>query len=199
MNGSVATRYANALFEEALAKSVEMKIYGHLGMLYSSMKAEAELQYLLNNPCVSRTEKFNLLVTASGILKDNQRKANEDNAMYDKSEVDIVLYTRFLHLVLEHGRESFLRMIVLVYGDLVREHHKIIRVIFETAVPVNETVKEKMKERVEARTGKKVECVTHVRPELIGGFRLRIGDTRYDYSFATKLENIKKRFLCQNN
>lgn len=195
MNGSIATRYARALFLEAQAQFVDKIVYDHLGMLYSSMKAAPDLQFALANPRVDKDTKYKLLVTASGI--NSGAWAKEGTAPVVQS-YDHTLYTRFLQLVLEHHREQHLRMMILVYSDLYREHYKIDKIVFETAVPASPENIEKVKERVSAKTGREVECVTHVRPELIGGFRLRIGDIRYDYSYATKLENIKKRFLCQN-
>ena len=195
MNGSIATRYATALFEEAKAQFVEMKIYEHLGMLHSSMKATPDLQYALTSPRVSKEEKYKLLITASGINVEAWGKAGSEPVV---QSYDMTLYTRFLQLVLQHGREAYLRMMIFVYSDLVREANNIFRIVFETAVPASPEVIEKVKQKVAAKTGKKIECVTNVRPSLIGGFRLRIGDIRYDYSYATKLENIKKRFLCQN-
>lgn len=190
MNGSIATRYARALFMEAQAQFVDKIVYDHLGMLYSSMKAAPDLQYALANPRVSMDVKYRLLVTASGI---NAGAWAKEGVAPVAQSYDHTLYTRFLQLVLEHHREQHLRMMILVYSDLYREHHKIDRVIFETAVPASAENIEKVKARVSAKTGREVECVTHVRPELIGGFRLRIGDVRYDYSYATRLEKIKQR------
>ena len=175
---------------EAQAQFVDKIVYDHLGMLYSSMKAAPDLQYALANPRVSMDVKYRLLVTASGI---NAGAWAKEGVAPVAQSYDHTLYTRFLQLVLEHHREQHLRMMILVYSDLYREHHKIDRVIFETAVPASAENIEKVKARVSAKTGREVECVTHVRPELIGGFRLRIGDVRYDYSYATRLEKIKQR------
>lgn len=193
MNGSIATRYARALFLEAKAQFVDQTVYDHLGMLYSSMKAAPDLQFALANPRVDKDTKYKLLVTASGI--NSGAWAKEGTAPVAQS-YDHTLYTRFLQLVLEHNREQHLRMMIYVYRDLFREHYEIDRIIFETAVEPSPENVEKVKARVSAKTGRKVECVTRVRPELIGGFRLSIGDKRYDYSYATKLEKIKSKFLC---
>ena len=97
MNGSIAKRYATALFEEAKAQFVDQQIYDLLGMLHTTMKAEPDLQMTLINPRVTAEKKYKLLVLASGIDPEAT-----------------TLYTRFLHLLLENHRENQLRMIIFV-------------------------------------------------------------------------------------
>jgi len=174
-NGSIATRYARALFEEALVQGLDLQVYESLGMLYHNMKAEPELQSVIISPRISDEKKYQLLCTASGTVEEDS------------------LFNRFLKLVLKHGRESYLRTIIFVYFDLYREHHGIDRVVFETATPMDDEVLQKVSQKVASKTGRKVELATAIRPELIGGFRISVGDVRYDYSYQTKLKNIKKR------
>ncbi|MBQ7157787.1 MAG: ATP synthase F1 subunit delta [Bacteroidaceae bacterium] len=174
-NGSIAARYARALFEEAKAQGVDRRVYDCLTMLHADMKAEPELQSVLISPRIAPDKKLQLLMLASG--------ADSTDA----------LYMRFLKLVISHGREAYMRTIIFVYSDMYREHHGIDRVVFETAKPMDAEVLDAVTRKVEAKTGHTVELVTSVRPELIGGFRIRIGDRRYDYSYQTKLFNIRKR------
>ena len=178
MNGSIAKRYATALFEEAKAQFVDQQIYDLLGMLHTTMKAEPDLQMTLINPRVTAEKKYKLLVLASGIDPEAT-----------------TLYTRFLHLLLENHRENQLRMIIFVYRDMYREHHGIDHVVFETAVPADDATLEHLTEHIKAYRHREVECVRKVNPRLIGGFRLRIGDRRYDFSYQHQLELIRKE-LC---
>lgn len=46
-----------------------------------------------------------------------------------------------------------------------------------------------------ARLGKKVTLENHVRPELVGGVRVIVENRMLDYSFAGRLEALKKRML----
>ncbi|MBR1520823.1 MAG: F0F1 ATP synthase subunit delta [Bacteroidaceae bacterium] len=175
MNGSVAKRYAKALFEEAKEQFVDGQVYAHLGTLHSNMKATPDLQMALINPRVSPEKKYSLLLLASGLDPEAT-----------------TLYTRFLQLLLKNHRENKLRLIIFVYRDLYREYHQIDRVVFETAVPVERAMVEKLIQSIKRHTGREVECETKVKPSLIGGFRLRIGDHRYDYSYQYKLEKIRE-------
>ena len=178
MNGSIAKRYAIALFEEAKAQFVDQQIYELLGMLHTTMKAEPDLQMALINPHVTMEKKYTLLMLAS--------KLNAEST---------TLYTRFLRLLLENRRENQLRLIIFVYQDMYREHYSIDHVEFESAVPVDEAIIEHLIEHIKEHRHREVECVCKVNPRLIGGFRLRIGDRRYDYSYRHQLEKIRKE-LC---
>ena len=178
MNGSIAKRYAIALYEEAKEQFVDRQIYDHLGMLYQSMVAEPDMQMTLLNPRVTLERKHTLLLMASGLDPD----AN-------------TLYTRFLHLLLENRRENQLRLIIFIYRETYRREHGIDRVVFETAVEVDDKIIDHLTEHIKAYRHREVECVREVNPRLIGGFRLRIGDRRYDYSYRHQLELIRKE-LC---
>ena len=81
------------------------------------------------------------------------------------------LYTRFINLVLAHKRETLLPFIAYIYIHLYRKVKKITRVRFT------------------------IEFSGHVEPELIGGFRLRIGNYRIDASYATQLRDIRTGLL----
>lgn len=177
-NGSIAKRYATALFEEAKAQFMDQQIYERLGVLHSTMKAEPELQMALINPHVTTEKKYQLLLLASGLDLESTN-----------------LFTRFLWLLLENHREDQLRMIIFIYREMYRELHDIDYVVFETAVPVDDATIEHLTERIKAHRHRKVEYKCKVNPRLIGGFRLRIGDRRYDYSYQHQLELIRKE-LC---
>ncbi|MBQ6964199.1 MAG: F0F1 ATP synthase subunit delta [Bacteroidaceae bacterium] len=177
-NGSIAKRYAKALFEEAREQFVDEQIYKHFGMLYAMMKKEPDLLIALINPRVSSEKKYALLLLASGLDPEAT-----------------TLYTRFIWLLLKNRRENQLRMIIFIYRDMFREYHEIDRVVFETAVPVDEDTIDRLTKRIQRHTHRTVECEQKVNPKLIGGFRLRIGDHHYDHSYKHQLEQIRQR-LC---
>ena len=178
MNGGIAKRYATALFEEAKAQFMDQQVYDLLGVLQKSMKAEPDLQMALINLHVTAEKKYNLLLLASGLDPDTS-----------------TLYTRFLRLLLKHHRENQLRLIIFIYQEIYRKHHGIDHVVFETAVEADDAIIDHLTEHIKAHRHKTVECERIVNPRLIGGFRLRIGDRRYDYSYKHQLERIRKE-LC---
>ncbi|MBQ9362447.1 MAG: ATP synthase F1 subunit delta [Bacteroidaceae bacterium] len=184
INGSIATRYSRALFEEARAQFIDKDVYEYMNTLYDNMQTVPHLQAAIHNPRVAKEKKFRLLVTSSGINADtvSQMGGNKNT-----------LYTRFLRLVLEHQRENHLRTMILVYREIFREYHQIDHIIFETATKADESLLQKVEAKVHALTGRGVELEAVVRPELIGGCCLRVADLLYDYSYRTRLQNIRKQ------
>ena len=210
--GSIATRYSRALFEEARAQSVDKYIYGYLGALYDNMSVVPEAQRALLNPRIKNEYKFKLLYVGSGLKagdqmpkgfldnlialfkgeKNNLIPIDGDEKNKDTEEKASELYQRFLWLVLKHERISVMRLIILVYKELYREHHNIDHVMFASAMELDKSIEKKIEKKIHEKTGREVELEMFVRPELIGGFWVVIGDKLYDYSYLTRLQNIRK-------
>ena len=163
--GTISSRYAKALFSLAKEKGLETRVYDDMKMLADSFSLEPGLRVALGNPILPAEEKLKLLTAAGGIEVSD-------------------LYERFMHLVLEHKRESLLLFMAHIYIHLYRKDKRITRVQFSTAVPVSKE-----------ETGSTIEFSGIVQPELIGGFRLRIGNYRIDASYATQLRDIRSRLL----
>ena len=172
--GIISSRYAKALFSLAKEKGQESRVYEDMKMLASSFSEEPGLEDAINNPIIPADEKFKLLITAGGVEVSD-------------------LYKRFIHLLLEHKRENFLLFMAHVYIHLYREDKRITRVLFSTAVPVNDEVKEHLQNKLKEETGSTIEFSGIVQPELIGGFRLRIGNYRIFYVKRRKNRNYFKR------
>lgn len=174
--GTLSSRYAKALFFLAKDKGQEDRVYKDMKMLAESFSAEPALQAALGNPLLADDEKVKLLTAAGGIEVSD-------------------LYVRFIRLVLQHKREAFLLFMVHIYIHLYRKDKRIARVLFSTAVPVDEEVKGHLTDKLKEETGCTIEFSGDVRPELIGGFCLRIGNYRIDASYATQLRDIRNQLL----
>lgn len=174
--GTISSRYAKALFSLAKEKGQESRVYDDMKMLTDSFSLEPELRVALGNPIIPAKEKLKLLTAAGGIEVSD-------------------LYERFIRLVLQHKRENFLLFMAHIYIHLYRKNKCITRVQFSTAVPVDEEVKEHLQNKLKEETGSTIEFSGIVQPELIGGFRLRIGNYRIDASYATQLRDLRSRLL----
>ena len=179
--GSIAIRYSRALFEEARSKSVDKYIYDYLGALYDNMSTVPEAPRAFMNPNAPSKD-----VTKS--LKQS-KKANEADT---PEAIAIDLYQRFMWLVLKHERIYLMRFIIFVYKDLYRKHHNIYHVIFATATEIDKSLQQKVIDKIQTLTGWEVELETRIRPDLIGGFWVVIRDRLYDFSYRTRLQNIRK-------
>ncbi|MDO4755167.1 MAG: F0F1 ATP synthase subunit delta [Parabacteroides sp.] len=174
--GTISSRYAKALFSLAKENKKESLVYNDMKMLADSFLLEPKLKVVLNNPIISEEEKVKLLIAAGGIEVTD-------------------LYKRFILLVLRQKREECLPFMAHHYIHLFREDKRITRIQFSTAVPVSDKVKQHLQDKLKEETGCTVEFTGIVQPELIGGFRLRIGNKRIDASYITQLKEIHNRLL----
>ena len=65
----------------------------------------------------------------------------------------------------------------------------------ESAAPLTPKQNAAIRERLGRRLDKQVLTENEVRPELLGGFRVRIGDTLHDFSLHTQLELLRKQWI----
>lgn len=184
--GSIATRYSRALFEEAREKSVDKYIYDYLGALYNNISTVPEAQKVLLNPRTKKDHKFKLLLIASGLKQDE--KGNKPVSSANGAD----LYQRFLWLVMKHNRINLMRFIIYVYQDMYRKHHNIDHVIFATAKEIDKPLEQEVIDKIHTITGREVELETRIKPDLIGGFWVVVDDKLYDFSYRTRLQNIRK-------
>ena len=59
----------------------------------------------------------------------------------------------------------------------------------------NVEVKQKIRRKFDAIAGRKIDLSIQTNPELLAGYRIRIGDDVYEDSISRSLENLKKSLL----
>lgn len=170
----IAGRYAKALFDLALEQNALEKINGDMKLIYEVSSQNRDLLLLLKTPVVNTGKKKTILrkVFASYISE---------------------LSMRFLELMTQKGRETYLREIANQFKILYNRHHNIIEAQVTLAYEDEEVVAE-LKKLIENYTRAKVQISSHVDQQLIGGFVLKFADNQYDASLQKKLKNIKAQF-----
>lgn len=101
----------------------------------------------------------------------------------------------FLQIVVDKRRQRILRDIAREYRALVDEHHGREHVEVTVARPLDESTQRKVAERLSAVLGREAIPHVRVRPEILGGFVVRTGDTIYDASVRRRLEGLRRRLL----
>ena len=177
MGGSVARRYAKALFEIGVAEGNYERLGQELADLARAYTESADLRVVLENPVIKPSEK-------QGIL----------NALLPRIAPSPSVQ-RFARLLLERGRIGILRAASRVYSDLADERAGQVRATVTAAAALSPPDLDRVRKALEARTGRKVLIQTAVDPSLIGGVVARVGDLVLDGSVRTQLDEMRLRLL----
>jgi F-type H+-transporting ATPase subunit delta len=97
----------------------------------------------------------------------------------------------FLGVLLENGRISLLDRVALVVADFVRARLGREIATIETPVPLSDDESDRLVHRLGAKLGVTLIPKVEMKPELIGGLRVRVGDTMYDASVAGNLAGLR--------
>ncbi|MDE5888210.1 MAG: F0F1 ATP synthase subunit delta [Muribaculaceae bacterium] len=180
-NGLIPQRYAKALYKYALEKGNTESLYNIMKVVINSFESNPDLQKVLSNPFVNDDDKEKLLLSAAG-----------------KDAGDA--YTRFVKLILDHGRADYSYLMMLAYRDLYRKENNISRVKISTASSLSPTLMERLHSLVrDSFKGSVLEFSEVVDPDLIGGFVIDVDSVRMDASLSNELEQIRQTLLRSNS
>ncbi len=166
-----ARRYAQAIFQIAQANNNLDEWKKELHKLADLMK-DREIVDLIDHPKVS----FNL---KAELIKQKLNASNE-------------LVLNLCYLLILKGRIKNADQIAEEYDNLVDEQRGIKHAVVTTAVPLDESDKNKVTGQLEKITGKKVTVKLKVNPSILGGIIARIEDTLIDGSVRNRLELLRK-------
>jgi len=166
-----ARRYAQAIFQIAQAKNNLDEWQKELRKLSDLMK-DREIVDLIDHPKVP----FNL---KAELIKQKLNTSNE-------------LVLNLCNLLILKGRIKNAEQIADEYDNLLDEQSGIRHAVVTTAVPLDETDKQKITGQLEKITGRKVTVKLKVNPSILGGMVARIEDTLIDGSIRNSLDLLRK-------
>lgn len=170
-----AKRYAKALFAVAKEKGTIEETGAQLAAIAAALQNDASIRAFFDHPNISVEAK-------SRALKD---------AWSGKVSNDVM---NALQLLLERGRISGLPEVYNGYQSIADEALGRASAQVGTAFALSEEQQQQIAAHFSALTGKKVTVETTVDAALLGGLRVRIGDTLYDGSLSSKLAKLERSF-----
>ncbi len=176
----VAKRYAIALFELAKEQNSVAQISEELEVVSEVVENTNLFDTYFKNPKVSAAEKKNLVQTS-----------------FQGKISDTLLNTLFL--LIDKKREGILFKMVEEFLKLTHLEQGIAEAKVYTAKPLTDAEKIAFEATFSKVAGKaKLTINNIVDPELIGGFKVRIGDRIYDGSVLSQLRRIERRMISGN-
>lgn len=173
---AVGRVYAQALLEAAQAKRCVGEVHADLHALDDFIARTSDFRDFFRSPRVDRFTKWKLLEKA--------------------------LRGQVHELVLGLVRTLMLRGRGPIFDNVVRQFDRYrdlaenrVRAELTTAVAVPPEVLAQLRDRLSRASGKTVEVVSRIDPEVLGGAALRVGDRRVDGTVRRRLQALRERLL----
>ncbi|MBZ0178510.1 MAG: ATP synthase F1 subunit delta [Melioribacteraceae bacterium] len=176
---AVSTRYAVSLLDDSVKKNLLDKVSADIELVYSTFAGSKELRRVMANPIIRFEKKKNIL-----------------SDLFSGKVSDEVM--NFLFMILNKGREDFYFDITGRFIELKNRKEGIVNVLVKSAVELDNSQKEKIINKLEVFTNKKVKAEFKIDSSIIGGFIARIGDTVIDASIFHQLERLKNTFISES-
>ncbi len=168
---SVADRvYARALYDAAVERGNVKDVQAQLAAVAEAMAEVPQLRSVIGNPQVDAGSKAAVLEAAAGEPDE--------------------LVANFLKLVAEKGRAGSIEGIRAELDELVARAEGQLTVTLTTAYELSEEEAKDIVGRIEQASGRRVEAVRKVDPDLIGGIVLQAGSLRADASVRGRLDRL---------
>ena len=174
MTGSIERVYSQALFEIANEENIADALFSELNSLSEIFSSNPELTKLLFAPTVSKPEKLDVI---NNIFKGriSQTALN------------------FICVLTEKNRIAYLPRIAEGYKNLYNDKNNIVEIKVTTSIPLSDSLRDKLKARLEDVYQKKVTMIEAVDEKLIGGIVINYGNTMLDGSVKAKLDKMQKQ------
>ncbi len=172
---TAARRYAEAALEIGRAEGTLDRWERDLQRL-SAVLADDRLRTLAEHPAVPFAEKERVLRRVAGDVSPEA--------------LNLVL------LMIRRGRPRAIPRMVEHFADLLRRERGVSLAEVRTALPLDDSQREAVTNRLHELTGDKIEINEVVDDSLIGGITVRIGDRLYDASVRNRLERLRARLTA---
>ena len=167
---TIARPYAEALFK-AVAPNDAAAVADQVGAL-AQVAALPPVRAFADNPKVQGAQVFDVIVGAlPGAVGDSAKN--------------------LLRTVIDNGRLNALPEIAAQFHALVNARSGVSDAVIESAFPIDGAALADVVATLEKRFGRKLNASVVVKPELIGGIRVAVGDEVLDTSVSARLEQMK--------
>ena len=168
----VANNYAQALYSLAKDEGFETQILEEMSVLQQAFTEEPGFLRLLSAPNISKQERCK-------ILDDSFR-----------GRVNPYLLN-FMKILTEKGYARQFVDCCKSYREQYNDDNGIVTVNAVSAVTLSQEQKDKLSEKLRQITGKKIELLNRVDPEVLGGIRLDYDGKRVDGTVQNRLNSVR--------
>jgi len=175
LTSKVAKRYAQGLLDFTNESGQTATVFSEMKDVVKIMKESVDLNKFFMTPYI-----------------DSKKKIEVANEIFKGLSVSS---QNLIRLVIKHGRENQLKNIAQEFINKVEDLSGIQRVTLTTATPLSkENLDQILRSTNLVNADSNFDLKVNVKPEILGGYVLRVGDQQVDASVKTKLNQVKKDF-----
>jgi F-type H+-transporting ATPase subunit delta len=175
IEGSIARRYAKALFSLAVESQRVEPWARSLEALREAVEASPDLRDVLSNPIYSKEQRRPIVEKLAAAMSLDTEPAS------------------LLFLLGDRNRLSYLAAVVDTFRDLADQHLGRVRARVTSAVKLDDTAAQAIAEKLSQATKAKVLLDRDVDPAILGGVVAQVGSLVYDGSVRAQLEDLRKQ------
>ncbi len=175
-NGTLAARYAQALFDAAEEQQITADIAEQIDMIFMQMEENEAFKDLMSGRGVSAPRKKEMLEKVY------------DGALHP--------YVRnFLFLLLDKNREGIIEDSLEAFRGLYRKKLGVVTATLTTAKPIDKEDEEKLTASLKKILNSDVVIKKEIDPSLIGGAVINVGDLLIDGSLKSELRHMREELM----
>ncbi len=174
----MASRYAKALFNVAYGDGREKEYFEELRSIGEFFEKNEDALRFITLPIYPKKERMDLLELVVSSFNLSQPVAE------------------FMRVLFENGRVSYINQIVEEYQKLLDEKEGVKRGVVFSPYPLDKKLGERLSKLL-ARFFKVNKVILSYKEDkdLIGGIRVKVGDTVIDGSLSCQLRKLKEKLL----
>ena len=176
-NPRLAGRYAKSLLDLSIEQNQLEAVYADMKFLQAICKSNPDFVAVLKSPIITADKKEKIIEAIT-----QERVSNVTGL--------------FIRLLIRKARENNLPEIVKAFIGQYNKLKNIYQVKITTAAPISEALQHAIADKVKADGAiQNIELETAIDDELIGGFKLQMGDLLVDASIIRDLNDERKQFM----
>ncbi len=176
---SASLQYANAMADIALAQGAAEPAAKQLLEFGGAYEQSAELRTFLASPAVSMEAKHAVIEKIAARLGASK------------------IIRNFLFVLADHRRTQLIPEVIATFHQVIRQRQGVAEAEISSAIELSAAQKKEMAATLARLTGKKIETKFALDPALLGGAIVRIGDTIYDGSLRSRLNEMRARLAAE--
>lgn len=171
----VASRYAKSLLELSEEQGALEEVHSDMMLFNSICESNRDFVLMLRNPIVTHQMKLEVLTR-----------------IFEKRIHSLTM--SIFTIITRKNRESILPSIAKSFHHQYNVVKGITQAEVTTVTPLDDELREEFIKSVKEITGNEVELIENTEDDIIGGYRLKIGDQQIDDTIKSKIDLLKLSF-----